>query len=151
MLPNANVPVLLAQASALKVLKNMGTNISFSKPKKGAHTMSISIFADAGRVVDHGQLCFISGLLIGPLAINSVFHTLSWISHKSKRPVRSVAAAEILAASEAIDEGKILNTTITTLTGIPVSCKLLSALSTSIHPYQLVATPSTSRSGLKST
>lgn len=37
-----------------------------------------------------------------------MLHTLSWSSHKSKRPVKSIGAAEILAAGEAIDEGKVL-------------------------------------------
>lgn len=30
------------------------------------------------------------------------------MSHKSKRPVKYIGSAEILAASEAIDEGKVL-------------------------------------------
>eukprot|EP00171_Calliarthron_tuberculosum_P001292 IDg1292t1 len=35
-------------------------------------------------------------------------HTLAWSSHKSKRPVRSIGSAEILAAGEAIDMGKTI-------------------------------------------
>ena len=50
----------------------------------------------------------IAGLLIGDFKAGSVFHTLNWFSHKSKRPVKSIGAAEILAAGEAIDEGKVL-------------------------------------------
>lgn len=34
------------------------------------------------------------------------FHVTSWLFHKSKRPVKTVLVAEILAASEAIDESK---------------------------------------------
>lgn len=75
---------------------------------------------DAGRTVDHGQLSFISGLLIGPLQVGSVFHTISWLSHKSKRPVKSTAAAETLAASEAIDEGKVLKKAFSVLFGFTV-------------------------------
>lgn len=37
---------------------------------------------------------------------NAIFHVTSWLSQKSKRPVRS--AAEILAAAEGIDEGKMI-------------------------------------------
>lgn len=87
--------------------------------------MSIAIFADAGRLSDHGQLAYISGLLIESLSIHSVFHSISWMSHKSKRPVKSIAAAEVLAASEAIDEGKILKTTLATLTATPVRLILI--------------------------
>lgn len=120
MMPSAKVPVLAAQANAIKILKNLGSNITFPKPSKGPHTVTIAVFADAGRLTDHGQLCFVSGLLFGPLALNSTFHTLSWMSHKSRRPVRSIAAAEVLAASEAIDEGKILKSTFSTLLSSPV-------------------------------
>lgn len=38
----------------------------------------------------------------------SIYHAISWISHKAKRPVKSVPAAEIFAASEGIDEGKTI-------------------------------------------
>lgn len=38
----------------------------------------------------------------------SIFHVLSSSSNKAKGPVRSIGAAEILAAVEAIDEGKML-------------------------------------------
>lgn len=42
------------------------------------------------------------------------------MSHKAKRPVRSTAAAEILAAGEAIDEGKMIAHTVSLLFGIKV-------------------------------
>lgn len=42
------------------------------------------------------------------------------MSHKSKRPVRSIAAAEILAASEEIDEGKVIKYAFSTLLLTPV-------------------------------
>ena len=37
-----------------------------------------------------------------------MIHLISWSSHKSKRPVCSIGSAEILAAGEAIDEGKVI-------------------------------------------
>lgn len=40
--------------------------------------------------------------------------------HKSKRPVKSIGAAEILAAAKAIDEGKILKQAMSTLLGLPI-------------------------------
>lgn len=49
-----------------------------------------------------------AGLLFEEFQASSVWHTLSWSSHKSKRPVKSIGAAEILAAGEAIDERKVL-------------------------------------------
>ena len=45
---------------------------------------------------------------------------LSWVSHKSKSPVKSIGAAEIFAASEAIDEGKVLCRALKALLGAQV-------------------------------
>lgn len=39
---------------------------------------------------------------------DAIFHPISWISHKAKRPVKSVPAAEIMAASEELDDGKVV-------------------------------------------
>lgn len=48
----------------------------------------------------------ITELLVGDLSNNAIFHPISWISHKSKRPVRIVLTAEIIASEEAIDVAK---------------------------------------------
>lgn len=64
--------------------------------------MSVLVFSDASRLIDHGQLGFFIGLLFGECEIGATFHTISWCSHKSKRPVKSMGAAEILAAREAM-------------------------------------------------
>lgn len=41
------------------------------------------------------------------MAACSIYYIISWSSHKAKHPVRSIGAAEILAAGEAIDKGKM--------------------------------------------
>ena len=56
--------------------------------------------------------------------MGSIFHTLSWYSHKSKRPVKSIGAAEILAAGEAIDEAKVLVKAYQVLFGIHIDLLL---------------------------
>lgn len=68
---------------------------------------------------------------------NVIFRTLSWIPHKSKRPVKSIGAAEILAASEGMDEGKVPSSDICIMLGIDIelskavdSKDLLTSLST---------------------
>ena len=94
--------------NVLKALKKHGTSISYYRPNKGDYKLSILIFADASKQDDHGQLLYLAGLLFGIFESDSVFHTLSWSSHKSQRPVQSVTSAETLAAGEAIDEGKVL-------------------------------------------
>lgn len=123
--PPTNAPVSQSVSTSISSCcssdsKNLGTNISFPKPVLGSHTLYIAIFSDAGRLSDHRQLPYISGLLIWSLALNYVFHTVSWMLHKSKRPVKSISAAEILVASEPINEGNVLQSTLSTLTETPV-------------------------------
>ena len=64
------------------------------------------MFADASKGDSYGQLGLRTVLLFGELKNESIFHAVSWISHKSKRPVKSVPTAEILASSETIYESK---------------------------------------------
>lgn len=52
------------------------------------------------------KLAKFCGLLIDYLKNDSIFRTVLWSSHKSKRPTKSILLAEILAALESIDEGK---------------------------------------------
>lgn len=67
-----------------------------------------SFFSDASQIVDHGRLCFIFGLLIGPFESESILHIVSKISQKSGHSFKSSSAAEVLAAAEAIAERKVL-------------------------------------------
>lgn len=63
-------------------------------------------FANLSSVEDHGQLGILARLLVGKFKKNAIYHAISWISHKSKRPVKSVPAAEILASTEVFDEAR---------------------------------------------
>lgn len=54
----------------------------------------------------------------------SIYHIISWISHKTKSPVKSVPAAEIMAATEGIDEGKMIAMAYSELLGFDVNMKL---------------------------
>lgn len=46
--------------------------------------------------------------MIDEMEENSIYHSIYWISHKAKRPFKSEHAAEILTASEGIEEGKTI-------------------------------------------
>ena len=92
----------------MKVLKKHGTSICYVKPKKGDFKLFALINADANQQSDRKQLSYLAGLLFGNLESGSVFRVLSWSSHKSQSPIKSVTSAETLAAGEAIDEGKVL-------------------------------------------
>ena len=82
------------------------------------------VFADASKSNENGQLGIVTGLLIGDLCEGSVLHNISWISHKSKRPVKSVPAAEILAAAEGIDEGKMISGAYSEIFNMEVDLKI---------------------------
>lgn len=55
---------------------------------------------------------------------DSIYHASSWISHKSKRLVKSVPAAEILAATEGIDEGKMIAQAYSEILGFDIKLRL---------------------------
>lgn len=80
-----------------------------------SHKVHIHAFSDAGRSVQKSQLCNISGLLIDQMAEGTIFLRLSWSSHKSRHPFKSIYSADILAADEAIDEGKRLTRTLSSI------------------------------------
>eukprot|EP00171_Calliarthron_tuberculosum_P022021 IDg22021t1 len=106
---NVKVRDLITQINMTRKLKSLGTAIKFKRPMDSKkYDVSIVTFSDASRSNESGQIAYISGLLIGDLQMGSIFHTLSWTSHKSKRPVRSIGSAEIIAAGGAIDEGKLI-------------------------------------------
>ena len=123
--PNPTILDLTYQISIVKALKKYGTSISYTRPKKGEYTLSILVFADASKQNDHGQISYLSGLLFGNLESGSVFHVLSWSSHKSQRPVKSVTSAETFAAAEAIDEGKMLAKAVEELIGTEVKLSIV--------------------------
>lgn len=125
--PSTKVHDLICQINATRLLQKLGSTIKYDRPADDKeYNLSMLVFADASRNVDYGQLGTVAGLLNGPFAVESIFHTLSWSSHKSRRPVKSIGAAEILAAGEAIDEGKVLANAYKALLGINV--ELLIAL-----------------------
>lgn len=72
------------------------------------HKVSVLVFSYAGRSADKPQLCYLPGMLVDEMCEGSIFHLLSLSSHKSHRPVKSIGLAEILAAGEPIDEGKMI-------------------------------------------
>lgn len=112
----ATVTNLISQINHLRAQKKAGMKIrnTLSDNFHSAQE-SILVFSDAGQKEDHSQLSVLAGLLLGGPEDRSVSHTLLWISHKSKRPIKSVSATKILAASEAINEEEMLHLSLSTL------------------------------------
>lgn len=75
---------------------------------KDLFDMNIISFADTSETDDKGQLRIISGLLIGYTTTSSVSHAIYWFSKVAKRPVKSVASAEVLGTGAAADDGLLL-------------------------------------------
>ena len=92
----------------MKALKKHRTSVNYGRLEDGQYDLFVTVLADASRQNGRSQLCYLAGLIFGDLSSGSTFHTLSWTSYKSKRPVKSVTYAETLAPGEAIDEGKVL-------------------------------------------
>lgn len=86
--------------------------------------LSVLVYADASKIDENGQLGVTTGLLVGDMKEGSVFHNISWLSHKSKRPIKSVPAAEILAASEGIHEGKMIASVYSEIFQMEISLRL---------------------------
>ena len=63
--------------------------------------------------------------MFGDLGSGSVFHTLSWASHRSHRPVKSAGSAETIAAAQALDEGKLLKLAMQAVLQIPIELILV--------------------------
>lgn len=107
--PDLLVCHLIEQVNILRKLKRIGTCMSYPRPTDNSqYVLTVLAFADASKSSENGQLGVLVGLLLGEMKMGSIFHPISWNSHKSKRPVKSVPAAEILATSEAIDESKMI-------------------------------------------
>ena len=108
--PDLKVCHLVEQINIVRKLKKLGTTVAYPRPTdKDKYQLSVLVFADASRTDDCGQLGILTGLLIGEIKKNAIYHTISWISHKAKRPVKNVPAADILAAAEYIDEGNTIS------------------------------------------
>lgn len=108
--------ILYSQENVIRICKLRGTNISFPNPSNVQQNMSIATFYNAGGTNAHSLLLFISGIMIGPLSINLVVHVISWMPPKSKRPIWSIGAKGILAASEVFNQEKFFTSAYSTLT-----------------------------------
>ena len=117
---DCHVSALISQFSALRTLKKHGTLTTFAPVQYPNNDLTIVAFSDASHSPKASQLCYIIGLVIGEVKKGSPFHVLSWSSHRSRRPAKSTPAAEILAASEAVEETVILKDVMTSVLGKPV-------------------------------
>lgn len=107
--PYTQVHHLVEQTFIIRRLKKLGSTILYLRPDdEKEYELSVFVFADASRVDDAGQLGVVTGLLVVPMEKGSIYHVLSWISHKAKPPVCSIPAAELFAAAEGIDDGKVV-------------------------------------------
>lgn len=87
----------------MRHIKSLGISIIFPfPPLQSDFQVYILVFSDASRIIYHGQLSYLYRLVVGPFSKDTLFYTLLWTSHNQKRPVKSVGASEIMAASGAI-------------------------------------------------
>lgn len=105
--PTASFSDLFLQIESLRHLRKLGLSIFYTIPPSGSGLgASILVFSDARKKVDPGQTSVLAGLLFGEAEKDNVLHGFSWISQRSKHPVKFIGAAEILAACKSVFEGK---------------------------------------------
>ena len=124
--PSLSVKDLIEQLNIVRKLKRLGTTISYNRPNNDKEIeLNLVMFCDASKGDKNGQLGIITGLVMGDVEKDKIIHPISWISHKSKRPVRSTPAAEILAAGEGVDEGKVISCALTEIISIQINTNLI--------------------------
>lgn len=117
-LPSAYLKLLVDQAKYLRLLKSYENLLRFaSNLEYFMSSVLVLMDLDAGRQVGHSHLSYYAENSIGLMSKESPFYTLSWANKRSKQPVRSTDAAEVLSASEAIDKEKMLKRAFPTLFG----------------------------------
>lgn len=114
----------VAQTTALPVLKRIGTRPCLLRPS-GTLQNTALVFADPTSQADHDQLSYFAVILSGDVAEGKSTHVSSWSSHKSKRPTRSIVAAEVQAASLPIDEGKRLKPALSLQLRMPIPLNIV--------------------------
>ena len=100
---------MIEQINIVRNRKRLGTTISYPRPTDtDEYRLTVLAYTDASKANEYGQVGVLIELLLGEMKTGSIFHAITWISHKSKRPVKSVPAPEIIAAAEGIGEAKII-------------------------------------------
>lgn len=77
--------------------------------------MKFVFFADASHTKESTELCYIIGLVIGPVRKGSFFHLLFWPSQRCKRPAKSTRSLGTLAAGEGVDELVMIKKVLSTI------------------------------------
>lgn len=122
----------MSQASTLSALKRYRTLSCHTMVE--THTeLSLVTFADASHSDCSSKLCFIVAIIGGSVQKGSTSQLLSRSSYKLRRPCRSTATVEILAAGEALEEVVFLTRSFERLYGIKL---LLEVLVDTKHLYQ---------------
>lgn len=116
----------MEQATALMLLKRFDTSTSCMRPRLGSkEKLYLVAFADAGHSDAARQLCYIVGLVVGPVQKDSLSHFLTRASHKSKRRLRSTTAAEIISAEEALEEVALIEQAFEFIYGVEIKLVVL--------------------------
>lgn len=139
--PAATVHHIVEQGNSLNMLKSLGTLQLFPSVANGnPHELSVLFFIDARPSADNGQILYIGGLLIGDMEKGSISHVLWGSLHKARRLVQIIGATEILAAGDAIGEGKELARSLSQICSVGVP------LQTDLDSKELFTSLSTQRS-----
>lgn len=86
-------------------MKRHGTSTKCLRHTNGTVADATIIeFADASHTKEASQLCYVVGLMICTVVDGNILCLLVWESHRTRRPAKSTHDAEMIAASEEVDE-----------------------------------------------
>lgn len=91
--PQTKAYHLVEQRTGQQKLSTFGPHINYPRPSDKTIYKLVSLaFADASKAHIYEQLRIWTGLLLRKFDQNSSFHCNSWLSYKSKQPVKPVSA-----------------------------------------------------------
>ena len=104
--PRKKVCHLVEQKNVVRKLEIIGTVMSYPRPNESKeYAISVLVLQMHLREMHVVNLLgVLTGFILGEFKNESIFHALSWLSRKSKRPLKSVPTAENLDSAKAIDE-----------------------------------------------
>lgn len=106
--PTATVTGLVVQANIVRELTSFRTVSSFASSFAGDYAMCVVTYSDANRYVNAALLPSVMDLLILFCGKTSIFHLITWLSHKLTLPVCYIDADNILACAKSRTQGKII-------------------------------------------
>lgn len=127
--PLLKIAYKIERINLIRKLKKLETKISYPRPNYSSeYELSILVLPGTSKTDKNEQIGFITGLSLGYMKGTSIYHFLSSISQKLKcpcqLPVRNIPAVDTVAASEGIEEVKLISLSYSEIMNMDIMLKL---------------------------